>query len=72
MIILKHLSKKFQKLEDSLRLRYAQSVALGQEEESVAHILSASNNDLENEKKYQVMFNTICNCRGEEILSGKW
>ena len=50
MIILKHLPKKFQKLEDSIRLRYAQSVALGQEEESVAHILSASNNDLENEK----------------------
>ena len=46
----KRFSKKFKKLEDSLRLKYAQSVAPGQEEEFIAQVLSISANDQENEK----------------------
>ena len=46
----KGLSKKFKKLEDSLRLKYAESVAPGQEEEFIAQVLSISTNDQENEK----------------------
>ena len=42
------LSKKCKKLEDSLRLKYAQSVAPGQEEEFIAQVLSISTNDQEN------------------------
>ena len=40
----KRLSKKFKKLEDSLR-SVAQSVAPGQEEEFIAQVLSISTND---------------------------
>ena len=39
-----YLSKKFKKLEDSLR-SVAQSVAPGQEEEFIAQVLSISTND---------------------------
>ena len=46
----KRLSKKFKTLEDSLRLKYAQSVAPGQEEEFIAQVLSILINDQENEK----------------------
>ena len=45
----KRLSKKCKKLEDSLRLKYAQSVAPSQEE-FIAQVLSISTNDQENEK----------------------
>ena len=40
----KYLSKKFKKLEDSLR-SVAQSVPPGQEEEFIAQVLSISTND---------------------------
>ena len=56
MIILKNVyekkckNEKCKKLEDSLRLKHAQSVAPGQEEEFFAQVLSISTNDQENEK----------------------
>ena len=56
MIILKNVyekkckNEKCKKLEDSLRLKHAQSVAPGQEEEFFAQVLSISTNDKEKEK----------------------
>ena len=67
----KRLSKKCKKLEDSLRLKHAQSVAPGQEEEFFAQVLSISTNDQDNEK-YQTTFSTICNCIRKVMLLEKW
>ena len=69
----KHLSKKFKRLQDSLR-----SAA----ESMLSQLLQVRKNLLcrfcqfqpmtKKKKKYQITFSTICNCIKKVMLLGKW